>query len=251
MSYSFHLGRILETIGTLYLTTFSRFALLAVIAFVPTALTTCLFAWFFFVGGSVGQVFDMSMSSVALLVAASIAPLSFLYAAVTYGTLEELRGRQPDLRELIENGLALFLPMLGALSLFGLCVGLGLVVLVVPGVFAASVFWVALPAATEERCGALASLGRSFELTSGNSWSIFAIVFLLTGGCAVVYQFIALFGVVIGAGGDSWFGTVGTVLTMLMYWVAIALPMPIAAAVSYQAIRASKEGTGEIAAAYD
>ena len=242
MSYSFQLGRTFRTIGSLYVTTFSRFALLAVIAFAVAAVVACILAGLLFLDGSIRQMFDTSMSSTILLLVAAMLPLAFLHAAITYGTMEQLRGHEPDLRELIENGLANLFSALRVLILFGLCVGLGLLLLFVPGLFAATVFWVALPAEAEERGGALASMGRSFELTSGYSWPVFAVVFAVIAAFLLAYQFIAILALLIGAGGGTWFGFAATIVILLISWVAFVLPLPIAAAVSYQALRFAKEG---------
>lgn len=76
--------------------------------------------------------------------------------------------------------------MLGASFVIQLAVGIGLVLLVVPGVFLAVSFLFAIYAIGVEDERAIDSLSRSWELASGNRWGLFALVVLVTVAAAVV-----------------------------------------------------------------
>ncbi len=100
-------------------------------------------------------------------------------AALVYGTIQHLRGRPADVGDSIAQGLALVFPGIGVILVSGLLVLAGLLLFVVPGVFAYALFWVAVPVAVVERTGINASLRRSAALTRGNRWRILGLTVVL------------------------------------------------------------------------
>ncbi len=74
-------------------------------------------------------------------------------------------------------------PVLGRLLLAGLLaaagIGIGLVLLVVPGLVLLTLWSMVIPVIVLERAGVLQSFGRSRELVRGHAWRVFAIVVLL------------------------------------------------------------------------
>jgi hypothetical protein len=177
-------------------------------------------------------------------------------AAVTYATVQELRGRRVDVAEFFGRGLAQGGAALKVALLSAILLILAFIALVLPGLVLYMMWWVAVPVAVIERPGTVASLRRSAELTKGFRWRIFGLflVFLLVvvgGGLlliAVVFFAIGL-SVDIGAVAlDS--------LTIVAGWILSAALMTVQAvliAVSYYHLRVAKEGVGidEIAAVFD
>jgi hypothetical protein len=68
-----------------------------------------------------------------------------------------------------------YLPVIGAVVCSGLMVGAGLILLVIPGVIAAALQFVALPVCVIERLGPVASLKRSVALCRGELWRVLGI----------------------------------------------------------------------------
>ncbi len=105
--------------------------------------------------------------------------LAFLFASVcdamiVCGAIESLEGRPVRAGESIVRGLRRALPVSAVSLLAMLITVLGLILLVVPGVIAAVILSVAVPACVVERLGPIESLRRSDDLTGGFRWRIFA-----------------------------------------------------------------------------
>jgi hypothetical protein len=100
--------------------------------------------------------------------------------AVTYGTVQEMRGYHVPLGDSISVGLKRSLPVLWVGLLAGLCIMGGLILLIIPGLMLMCALWVVVPVAVVERPGGVDALKRSAELTGGFRWSILGI-FLLVG----------------------------------------------------------------------
>ncbi len=100
-------------------------------------------------------------------------------AAVMHGTVAQLRGERATAVQSLTIGAKRLFPVLGVGILVGLCVMLGALLLVVPGVILMVKYWVAVPVAVVERPGVTASMKRSGELVAGEGWSVFAIIMLL------------------------------------------------------------------------
>ena len=108
-------------------------------------------------------------------------------------------------------------PLLLVAILAGIAIGIGLFLLIVPGLFLMTLWAVVAPAVVIENRG-LDAFGRSQELVKGNGWQVFAvivIVFLLTVVVGIV-------GAAIGAAG-------GDVLRAVVSFVVTVAVAPLAA----------------------
>ncbi len=152
-----------------------------------------------------GKSNGMAPAIATLLVglAALLLSLPLSTAAITYGVFQQMRGQDASLGSCLSVGLSCLLPVLSVVGLEMLVilgivmvalVPIGLVaktpgcsVLLIPLLFAGLIgflllvlrFYVAVPAAVEERPGAMGALGRSAFLTEGERGTIFWVVFLL------------------------------------------------------------------------
>lgn len=104
-------------------------------------------------------------------------PLSTAMAiAIVLGRLRE----QPvGAREAIQAGLDVFAPLLAAMLLVAVGVGLGLLLLVVPGVFLAIRLIAVVPAVVVEGHRTTAALDRSWRLTEGSWWRALGTVLVV------------------------------------------------------------------------
>jgi hypothetical protein len=178
-----------------------------------------------------------------------------IQSALTYGTLQHLRGRPVAIGACFSHGfnalprvlLASILLVLGlfvvggaAALIFGLVVGgFGLGGILVGVAFGAgflyviTLLWLFVPAIVVERAGAIECFGRSMELTKGHRWGIFGILVLVTiANWVISFASQALTEVAPAA---------GSVIDIASGLFFLALS-PVLAAVGYYYLRAEKEG---------
>lgn len=134
-------------------------------------------------------------------------------------------------------------PVLGNLILVAIAAGvgilIGLVLLVIPGLYLATMWAVAAPVVVLERPGGLRALGRSRELVKGNGWNVFAVILLLV-------LLVGLFAGLIGFAAESAGTGVGLVVRVIV-GVLTAPISALAAAVLYFELGGSR-GAGPAAA---
>lgn len=103
----------------------------------------------------------------------------FVAAAITFGVVKELQGERASIGACFATGLARFLPVLGVSFLMVLCLGVGLVLLIVPFFIVMCMLYVATPASVIEKPGIVGALKRSRELTQGHKGGIFGLLVVL------------------------------------------------------------------------
>jgi hypothetical protein len=102
--------------------------------------------------------------------------------------------RDSSLGELFAAVRPVVLPLLGVSILSGIGIGIGFVLLIVPGLFLLTIWSVAAPVCVVERPGVIASLARSRELVRGRGWAVFgtiALAFIVTILVSAVFAAIA------------------------------------------------------------
>jgi len=109
----------------------------------------------------------------------SLVGVFWLQGALTEA-VADLRDGRADLS--IKQTFARVLPLLGTLFLAGLLavlgIGLGLLLLIVPGLLLLTWWSVITPVIVLERKGVLESFGRSRELVRGHGWTVFGVIIL-------------------------------------------------------------------------
>jgi hypothetical protein len=171
-------------------------------------------------------------------------------AAITYGVVMELQGQHASIGASFATGLARFFPVLGVGILSALCIGLGFVLLIVPGIIVFCMFYVALPTAVLERPGLIGALHRSRELTRGHKLEIFAIWFLL----ALINVGTALLAQELIVKTDMSYPELMDAATVQMALNVITGSLSaVMSAVTYYYLRNEKEGTSasELARVFD
>ncbi len=126
-----------------------------------------------------------------LAVAISFVLAVVVYTGSIYGYLAVERGAPASIGECFSAGLGKFLPGLGLLILWFLGVGLGWVLLFVPGIMLMTAWSAALPVLVAENRGVTDSFGRSRALTKGYRWPIFGT---LVVALLVIYAPVLVFG---------------------------------------------------------
>jgi uncharacterized membrane protein len=116
-----------------------------------------------------------------LLCNALIAP-SLIYALVT----QMQTGITPSLHESYRWGLRKLLPFIACVALAWFLTALGFALLIIPGVILGVAFGLVYPMASLENGSPVEILKRSYNLTKGYRWNIFAATLVLGMLCAAV-----------------------------------------------------------------
>jgi len=161
--------------------------------------------------------------------------LIWLEAGLAFGVVRHLRGANPSFLETFVQSLRMLLPAVLVTVVVTIATGIGLLLLVVPGIVIALVLWVALPAAVVERSG-LRALARSAQLTDGYKGQIFGLALIL-----LILQMVAGSAVVMVA---STVMTGAFVLFVVLQLCGVVLSGIWATAVSvtYHDLRVLREG---------
>lgn len=237
---SFSVGSVLSQGFAIFFQNFVPFMLLAVVVFSPLILYT---AWVDFSPENPDLIEAVETWSVMLMVLG--VPLAMiLNAALVYGTFRQLRGDPAPIGAALGQGIARALPVLGVAILSTVCIMLGFVLLIIPGLIVMTALWVAIPVAVVEKPGIVASLKRSVDLTAGYRWSIFAIIFLV----GAIERFATFIVENMGV------SNIGIYLGALLAIVAVVSAIDsVVTAVGYHDLRVAKEGvdTEQIASVFD
>ena len=131
-------------------------------------------------------------------------------------------------------------PVLGQLILVALIAAIGVVIgfilIIVPGLFLITIWFVAAPVVVLERPGALAALSRSRELVRGNGWQVFGVILLL-------YILVGVVSFIVEAAADSAGSGAGIVVSVVVDVLTAPLSA-LAASVVYFELRGAKAGGG-------
>ena len=113
--------------------------------------------------------------SIALLLGAQLFFTALSTGAVTHATLMQLEGKPAPVSECLRIAInrAAVILVINVLTL--VAVFCGTLAFVLPGLFVATVLFVAAPAAVAEGLGVFAAIQRSIELTRGARWGIFGL----------------------------------------------------------------------------
>jgi hypothetical protein len=238
-----NVGGVLARSLRVFFGNFLPFTLLALVAYSPMVIWVLIFLQ--------GPLTLSRLNTFSLVVSAGGLLLSFLATgAITYGAFAQLKGERASFGRCLSVGFSRLLPVLGVALVVAICVGLGFLALIVPGVILFCMLWLAVPATVVEKLGVFDALSRSRALTDGLKFQIFAIVLVMG---------VAEWG--IGFALEK--ALLGMQLTLSQVKVALFLLVLLsvvftawratAAAVTYHDVRHAKEGVelDELIAVFD
>jgi hypothetical protein len=200
----------------------------------PAGIPSATYAVILIAGGLLGFVFSC-----------------VLQAALIHGTVADLNGRRASFADCAATGLKSFLPLAAIAILASLGMGIGIILLVVPG-FILMVAWsVAIPVRVVKHKPIFEVFGRSWQLTSGYRWPIFGLLVIVAiGSMALQFALIPLRGIMPSpaGGGSVIFLAAATAVSILVSMFGATM-----AGVMYYELRATKEGIGPeaLAAVFD
>jgi ABC-type multidrug transport system fused ATPase/permease subunit len=176
-------------------------------------------------------VFLLLTTSAALPLAALFWALSVLYQGMVVKLVKDIQDGRRDhsVPELFRSVEPVFWRLLVVSLLFGIGVGIGFVLFIVPGLVLMVMWAVVAPVTVLERPGILAAFRRSWELVRGNGWSVFGVF-------VVLFLAAGVLSVVAGIASDS-LGSVGRALVQWGVNAAVAPLSALGASVLYFALR--------------
>jgi hypothetical protein len=145
-----------------------------------------------------------------------------LYQGMVVGLVRDVQDgrRDSSVQDLIDAAWPVVLPLIGVGIFAGICIGIGFLLFVIPGLILVTFWAVIAPVIVVERSGVFAALGRSRELVRGNGWQVFGVIF-------VVFIITGIASVILGAIGASISDSVG--VRILANLIASTFTAPIAA----------------------
>lgn len=184
-------------------------------------------------------------SSLILILLASVVGIAAgtLYQGTVVNLVRDVQDGQRDFSasELLSSATPFIAPLIGAGILAGIAIGIGLFLLIVPGLFLLTIWAVIAPVIVVEKSPVMAAFGRSRALVKGNGWPVF-------GAIVVAFVIVIVGGLVFGAIAAGIAD--GPLLRIVFSALASTITAPISAlvaAVLYYRLRAV-EGTPEPAA---
>ena len=219
----FSIGGVLKATFQVFGKNLVPFILLGLVIVVPTFLVTI---WIF---GQVSPLAAILVSTLIVTLAATL--MQAAYVHLVFHTLREAQSSLLDI--LTQAGRTIHYAIFTSI-VASLIIGLGLLLLIVPGIIFAVMFWLAVPVSVIERKSPIAALKRSAQLAQGHKWKILGILTLF-----------ALFNFIIGliAGQDADLNQIANPFTSLSSWISwiIGVLLAVAAGVAYYDLRFLKE----------
>jgi hypothetical protein len=202
--------------------------------------------WLFLVVAIVNGIVG---SSLVLLLVASVVGIvaGTLYQGTVVNLVRDVQDGRRDFSagELLSSATPFIAPLIGAGILAGIAIGIGLFLLLVPGLILLTIWAVIAPVIVVEKSGVMDSFGRSRELVRGNGWPVF-------GAIVVAFLIVVVGGLVFGAIAASIAD--GPLVRIVFSALASTITAPISAlvaAVLYFRLRAVEDVPEPLASGLD
>jgi hypothetical protein len=217
-------ARVFERVFAFYGSQFTLLIPAALVLFVPVAILSALLL-------ADGAVLAVLLTTIIGTIA------SYWYQGmVVEATRDILDGRRDHtIGTLFRSAAPFIAPLLVVGVLAGIAIGLGLLLLIVPGLILLTIWAVIVPAIVIERIGVFDSFGRSRELVRGNGWGVFGVIVVL-----FLLNFALRVGINAIVGGASDDSFAGYAIAELVVNVLVVPLTAIAATVLYIELRRLK-----------
>ena len=143
--------------------------------------------------------------------------ITFLYQGMVVALVKDVQDGRRDhsVGELMRLVLPVLMPLIGAGLLVALGAGIGLLLLVAPGLYLFTIWSVTAPVIMVERRGVFDALGRSRQLVRGNGWPVLGVILVavLIGLVAAILLAVVADAVADGEIVEAVFSTLAATLT--------------------------------------
>lgn len=158
-----------------------------------------------------------------------------LQGVVTHTVVADLLGRKPTMGESFQAAMRSFWMLLAVGFVSGLGVTIGTILLIVPGVFLALMWFVVGPVVVAERADFGDAFSRSMKLTENHRWMLLLLAVIYFVAVVVLSMPIAMI--------SALFGVAGAIVTAVLQSL-ISLVGAAGVAAVYVELRTVKEGGG-------
>lgn len=157
--------------------------------------------------------------------------LSILYQGMVVELVQDVQDGRRDhsVGGLLRSVEPVFWPLVAVSILFGIGVGIGFILLIVPGLILLVMWSVVAPVTVLEHPGVFAAFRRSREIVRGNGWNVFGVI-------VMVFVIVFLISIAVGLAASG-LGAVGHALVQWVVNSAIAPITALSASVLYFALR--------------
>ncbi|MDX6627452.1 MAG: hypothetical protein QOE56_2441 [Solirubrobacterales bacterium] len=151
--------------------------------------------WLFLAVAIVDGLVGSNLALLPLVIVVSTIAAT-LYQGMVVGLVRDVQDgrRDSSVGELFGYAAPVLLPLIGAGLLSGLGIGIGFVLLIVPGLYLLTIWAVIAPVIVIDRSPVLEAFGRSRQLVRGNGWPVFWVIvvaFLISLVGGVIFGAIA------------------------------------------------------------
>lgn len=190
------------------------------------------------------SVVDLNPSVIAglgllifLAVVAVVAPLAI---ALDYSFISSQNGKKVDYKTAVKRGYKRLLPAIGTYILALLAIIVGLILLIIPGIYLALRLSYLNSVVANEDLGPVATIKRAFALSKNNLWDIVGVV---SASVLVSSLFSIATNATLAATPDNIFSVT---LVLLLTVISIAAGLLLAQALYFRYHQSSLEKTGEL-----
>jgi hypothetical protein len=162
-------ARVFERIFEIYKDQFTLLIPAALVVFVPVAVLS-------------GLIYAGDVGVFGALIVATIGTIAtyWFQGMVVEAARDILDGRRDHtVGSLVRSVAPVVFPLVIAGILAGIAIAIGLVLLIVPGLYLLTIWAVLAPVIVIERRDALEAFGRSRELVRGNGWQVFGVILVI------------------------------------------------------------------------
>ncbi|MGH2937099.1 MAG: hypothetical protein ACRDPE_03145 [Solirubrobacterales bacterium] len=191
--------------------------------------------WLFLVVSILGGVLSRTNALALLIFYVVSLAVAILYQGMVVSLVHDVQDgrRDSSVGELFRSVGPVLGALIGASLLYGIAVGIGFILLIVPGCILLTIWAVIAPAIVIEKQDAMASFGRSRELVRGYGWPVFGSVIvatLITAIASIILLAIAdaiaggpILRIVFGALASTLTAPVGGLLAAVIYYRLLEL----------------------------
>ena len=131
--------------------------------------------------------------------------------------------RDQTVGDLFSSATGAIVPLIVFGILFGIAVGIGFVLLIIPGLILLTFWCVGAPAIVVEREGPIGAFGRSWNLVRGDAWSVFAALLVILIIVIVIQFILGAIATPISDGAIIVASSISTIITAPIFAIAVSV----------------------------